>query len=83
MSHCLAQAVNNSKSMFIIPSISAIELLSKTKNYHQQKEESNFINTAVYLHTRNTVFWKENKNIFRRLLRRVSLSSVQGGCQLK
>ena len=40
--------------------------------------------TAAYLHTRNTVLWKENrKEIFQRWLWRVSLSSIEGGCQLK
>ena len=40
--------------------------------------------TAAYLHTRNTVLWKENrKETFRRWLRRINLGSVEGGCLLK
>ena len=39
---------------------------------------------AAYLHTCNTVLWKENgKETFRRWLRRDRLGGVEGGCQLK
>ena len=53
------------------------------------QEEDKFSNIccilmAAYLHTHNTVLWKQNrKELFQMWLRRISLGGIEGGCQLK